>query len=234
MNLASEEKIQTTLRWQAEMLDLVPAMVCDLENRITFWNQTVEQFYGYSREEALGCLAQELLQTQFPQPLPEIIAELRRTGIWEGELIQVRRDGTQVVIAGYWVLHKDKQGQPVSILKINTDLTKLKKVEAAFYTAHARNLHILSNMAEAFLIFDRDWCYVYVNRAGLAQARQPSEALLGRRVWEVFPEVVGTEVQQQWEQVMLERTPVNFEYYYAPLRPGLNIGFIPPWKGLPC
>jgi PAS domain-containing protein len=66
-----------------------------------------------------------------------------------------------VVIAGYWVLHKDQQGQPVSILKLNTDLTKLKKVEAALHTAHARNLHILGNMAEAFLIFDRDWRCLY-------------------------------------------------------------------------
>jgi PAS domain S-box-containing protein len=90
MKPASEEEIQATLRWQAEILDLVPAIVCDLENRITFWNRTVEQFYGYSREEVLGCLAQELLQTQFPQPLPEIITELRRTGSWEGELIQIR------------------------------------------------------------------------------------------------------------------------------------------------
>ena len=53
-------------------------MVRDADNRSLLWSAGCERLYGYSREEALGKNAHELLKTEFPQPLGEISAELEK------------------------------------------------------------------------------------------------------------------------------------------------------------
>jgi PAS domain S-box-containing protein len=46
-----------------ELFDLANAMAWDMGGRITFWNRGAEEFYGWTKEEALGAAAHELLRT---------------------------------------------------------------------------------------------------------------------------------------------------------------------------
>ena len=118
------------------MLELAPVLVRDLEDRIVLWTRGLERFYGYSKEEALESISHVLLRTQFPQSLAHIKATLFQTGVWEGELIRYRRDGTQVSVSSQWVLHRDHQGRPIRVVETNTDVTNLKAAEA-----HVRQLN---------------------------------------------------------------------------------------------
>src|SRR5271166_7167102 len=56
-----------------------------------------EEQFGWTREEALGKISHQLLETSFPAPLDQIRAELLRTGRWEGEFVHRKRDGERVV-----------------------------------------------------------------------------------------------------------------------------------------
>jgi PAS domain-containing protein len=48
---------------------------------------------------------------------------------------------------------------------------------------------ILESITDAFVAFDRDWRYTYVNRAAAQILHKTPEELLGKQVWnEVFPE----------------------------------------------
>ena len=87
-------------------------LVRDLDDRIVFWNHGAEETYGWTEKEALGKVADELLQTQFPKPLHDIKAELLLSGRWEGELVQRTRDSTRIVVASRWALKKDQEGKP--------------------------------------------------------------------------------------------------------------------------
>src|SRR5438874_12171683 len=85
---------------------------------ITSWNQGAERLYGFSRNEALGRQAADLLGSQYLMPLEQIEDALRRTGNWEGELRQRRKDGTQIVVAGRWGSHTDAR-QQLALVEIN-------------------------------------------------------------------------------------------------------------------
>jgi PAS domain S-box-containing protein len=87
------------------------------EGRISFWNRCAEELYGWRKEEAIGKLSHDLLQTQFPEPLEEIQAELIRSGRWEGRLVHATRDGRRVVVKSRWIL--DVKEQPETVVEIN-------------------------------------------------------------------------------------------------------------------
>jgi PAS domain S-box-containing protein len=105
-------------------------LIFGLDGRITIWNQGCERLYGYSREEALGRIAHQLLGTVFPMPLAEIKAQLLRTGAWDGELSHVKRDGERITVASRWVLHRNETGEPSAILEANNDISERTRAEA--------------------------------------------------------------------------------------------------------
>lgn len=123
------EKQAEVLRENAELLDLANILVRDIENRIILWNKGAERMYGWKKEEALGKISHQLLQTHFPQPLEQIEETLRQRGQWEGELEHRRRDGTVVFVASLWVLHRDAAGGAEAILEVNNDVTERRRIE---------------------------------------------------------------------------------------------------------
>ena len=125
------------LREQAQLLDLAhdAIMVRDLDGRIIFWNQGAAERYGWSKQEAVGRITHHILQTEFPQTLEEIMAELQREGFWEGELEHSRRDGRRIVVASRWVLQR-RDDQSEAVMEINNDITERKRAEESLRKAH--------------------------------------------------------------------------------------------------
>jgi len=123
---------EQTIREQAALLDIATdaIFVQDLENRISFWNKGAERLYGWLTQEALGRNVYELLHAQ---PVGEISVSqenLIAYGEWQGELRQIDKNGKQIIVASRWTLVRDAQGNPKSILVVNTGITEKKKLEA--------------------------------------------------------------------------------------------------------
>jgi PAS domain S-box-containing protein len=117
---------------QAELLELTQdaILVRDLRtSAVTYWNRGAALLYGYSRAEARGQITHTLLRTIFPQPLALVDQALLRDGYWEGELVHTCQDGRQVVVSSRQAVQRDRQGRPVAILEINTDITQRKQAE---------------------------------------------------------------------------------------------------------
>ena len=131
---ASELERQETdarLREQATLLDKArdAILVRDLNHNILYWNQSAERFYGWRADEALGRSVRDLLYHN-PAPFDAACEKLMATGEWTGELEQVTKAGAMVTISGHWSLVRDEEGNPHSVLAINSDITERKKVEA--------------------------------------------------------------------------------------------------------
>jgi PAS domain S-box-containing protein len=70
---------------------------------------------------------------------------------------------------------------------------------------------MLDSLNEAFVLLDRDWKFLYVNRACEDYYQEKRENLLGRTLWEKFPHTLGTDVERQFRIAMEQRKPVEFE-----------------------
>lgn len=109
-------------RQQASLLDLAfdAIFVWRLDGDIERWNRGAERQYGYTAAEALGRSSHELLRTEFPVPLEQMLAQVRQQGLWRGELVHCTKAGARVrVEAVLQVL----PGDPDRVLEIARDMT---------------------------------------------------------------------------------------------------------------
>ena len=75
---------------------------------------------------------------------------------------------------------------------------------------------ILESITDAFFALDPDWRFRYVNAAAERLLRRPRAALLGRRLWDLYPDAVGTDFYEQYHRALREQVTVQFEAFYAP------------------
>ena len=139
-DITERRQVEQVLAERALLLDLSndAILVRDGADRITYWNKSASELYGYSREEAVGRVTHELLHTEFPERLELISEQLHRDSRWSGELVHRRKDGTQIVVISRWVLHRDGRGNRKNILETNNDITLQKQREEALRESENR------------------------------------------------------------------------------------------------
>jgi PAS domain S-box-containing protein len=144
-------QVERTLSQQAKLLSVTydSMIVVDLNGMITYWNHGSVVRYGWSSDEAMGQDVDELLKTEFSRPRDEIMAAVLAVGRWEGELIHTTRDGRRIVVSSRWVLQRAADGQPISILQTNNDITDRKRVEETLEKSNAQ-LEASNKELEAF------------------------------------------------------------------------------------
>jgi PAS domain S-box-containing protein len=94
------------------------------------------------------------------------------------------------------------------------DWTRRKLDEEALRQAEARCASALESTTDAFFAVDRAWRLIRVNQQAERLWLRRREDILGRNLWEVFPEAVGGPFYRMYEQVMCTGAPAHLEEFY--------------------
>jgi PAS domain S-box-containing protein len=96
----------------------------------------------------------------------------------------------------------------------------LNEAEAARGEATAareRLAAVFARISDGVIALDREWRYTYVNeQAALLLNRRSPADLLGRHIWEEYPEGVDQPFARAYRRAMEEQRPVTVEEYYEP------------------
>ena len=58
----------------------------------------------------------------------------------------------------------------------------------------------VEHMADGLYVLEREWRFKYLNRSVEAFVKRQRESLLGRVIWEAFPELLGTDVERAFRR----------------------------------
>ncbi|MEH2135310.1 ATP-binding protein [Nostoc sp.] len=88
------------------------------------------------------------------------------------------------------------------------------RIEAEVAKAHLET--VLAGIQDQFYVLDREWRYTFVNDRLADVVGIQKKDLLGRSLWEVFPDLVKTEFYTQVHRAIAQQIVVRFEYFHAP------------------
>ena len=226
-DITERKKAEEDITQQARLLNLSydAILIRDYMDRITYWNLGAQEIYGYTEEEALGCIPHELLKTEFSKPLEEVYETLYRDGRWVGELIHTRKNGQKITVATRWILDQDARGNLISILETNSDITERKNAEAKLrYTlenleslvkkrteelekayhslkeSEEKYRNIIETTNEGILVIDSELKITYVNKHMTEMLGYSQEEIMGKSLSNFFDEEGKVIIQQNMKK----------------------------------
>ena len=73
---------------------------------------------------------------------------------------------------------------------------------------------VLRSISDGFIALDRDWRYTTVNDRACESMGMSRDEILGRRIWDLYPDTVGTPFEAELRRAVVEQKPSVFEYLY--------------------
>jgi PAS domain S-box-containing protein len=226
MNDVSDDRArEERLTYLAGLLDNTEDAIVALDSEwyVTVWNKGAERMYGWTAEEVLGRHTLEVAKLDISDAeRAEFRLAATEHGRARAEVVVNRKDGTTIPVELITVALRDTRGEVTGFLGIHRDITERKRAEQALREAQRQSETMLESITDAFVAVDRDWCYTYVNERGLDRLRAwkgqelTLEAILGKSMWTLFPDAIGTEVEVRLREAMNAPGPVEFELYFPP------------------
>ncbi|MEH2135099.1 GAF domain-containing protein [Nostoc sp.] len=107
-----------------------------------------------------------------------------------------------------------------------------EKLMAQKQAARTRTNNLLESITDGFFALDKKWRFTYINGQAERLLQKNQNELLGKNIWEVFPEIIGTTFYREYHKAILEQVSVEFEEFYPPLNCWLQVHGYPAKDGL--
>lgn len=209
----------------------------------TYLNQACAAIHGYSDPtELLG----KTWRVLYDEPDAAYLAQtafsaLAQHGSWTGEMIGKRHNGEKF----YQELLLTALGQGSAVCTIR-DVTSRKLIEAdrlqllaqerqartEAEAAQALVTNILESISDAFLTLDHDWRFTYLNQRAEQLLQRSKRELIGKNVWQEFPEAANLPFYSQYHYAVAAQKSVEFEEFYPPLNTWFAVHAYPVQEGL--
>ena len=193
-------------------------------------NNAALKAYGYARQELLSLKIDALREPQTHALIAEQMEQADKEGILF-ETMHRRQDGSCFPVeisAQSTVIGNEKV-----ILSIIRDITQRKHTEKALSAANKRIADILESITDAFVAFDQEWRYTYVNEEAARLLQKSRQELLGKQLWQdIFPASVDNIFYREFHRAVAEQVPIEFVAFSEALNIWVEVHLYPSAEGL--
>jgi len=187
----------------------------DKDWRFIYINRKAIEYTEKSPKDVLGKTIWEIFPSIVGTPLETFYRKAmrsRKPSIFKN---------TSVVASGEkFELHAYPMEEGLTI--IGQNITERERAEEALRESQARTATILEGIADTFYSLDDQWRFTMVNPAAeKAPFGRPASELLGRVIWDLYPNLKGTQIHRYYlksaEKHTLEhyeaQSPLNSQWY---------------------
>jgi PAS domain S-box-containing protein/putative nucleotidyltransferase with HDIG domain len=115
---------------------------------------------------------------------------------------------------------------------IAVDELELRRKEQLAQRAAARVIETLESVTDAFYSLDHAWRFTYLNPRAEQLLKRSRQALVGKVLWNEFPETKGSLLEGEYRHAMLTMQSRHFEFFYPPLATTFEVRAYPSTSGL--
>ena len=232
----AEQKLERSRALQrvAGRIGRVGGWAADLDNDEVFWSPEIFDIVEWEGEEA-----PPLSETLALYPaghrgrLEAALQSCAADGVpFDLELELTTYGGRRLQVRAAGEAERDQSGRIRRLVGAFQDISEHKRLEAQRQQLAERLESTLANMSDAFLLVDREWRVVYLNRSAEQLVGQSREHLLGRVLWDEFPALDDTIAGEHYRHAMETGESVHFELYYEPLENWFEVNAYPSEEGL--
>jgi PAS domain S-box-containing protein len=112
------------------------------------------------------------------------------------------------------------------------DITREKQAEQEVLKALEEKNIILESIGDGFYALDKNWIVNYWNKEAEIMLNCPKDTILGRVLWDVFPDIVGTEFHHNYHKAVEQNAIQHFEFYYERDKAWFEVTAYPSASGL--
>jgi PAS domain S-box-containing protein len=185
------------------------------DNKFT-WNETYSELFGRTPEE--GSSSRWFVEHIHPDDRARIKAQVRQAIKSEYnrfimEYRFLRRDGGYADIYDRALIARDESGKARRIVGAQLDITERKRAEENLSASKKQIETVLGSITDMYVSYDKDWRYIDLNPAAERAIGRTKDELLGKVLWEVFPQLRASEIYNGYLLVESTRKPAHFESY---------------------
>ncbi|HEY6872706.1 MAG TPA: PAS domain S-box protein [Geobacteraceae bacterium] len=188
------------------------------DGRFVEVNEAFLRVFGYRREEVIGRTSLELDIWETPEVRAGIIKTLQESGRVHGVEVKFRDKAGKLSVGIYSAGIVEIKGAQY-LLSLQTDITARKRAEEALQDSNRQVTSILESITDAFVAVDSAWRFTYLNGQAELLLHRSRNELIGKSLWDEYPDAVGTTLFEQLCKAMAERFATEFEVYYP--QPGI-------------
>jgi PAS domain S-box-containing protein len=152
-----------------------------LDFKVIEWNPAAEIVFGYSKEEATGKHATELI---LPEEIKEVINGIFRDLISEkggtrSTNENITKDGRQIICDWYNTTLKDADGKVVGVASLVHDITERKRAEEALRDSQEKYRTMLENIEDGYYEADLQGNFTFFNESMCRILGYTAEEMMG-------------------------------------------------------
>ncbi len=174
------------------------------------------EFYTGEHKANIAAAVKRLIETGEPFDLELFII----TGQGNSKWIRCIGDSERV------------NGKCVKIFGSYQDIHQRKSAEINLKETFYERNTILESIGDAFFAVDRDWIVTYWNKEAEKILNTPKEKIIGKGLWNVFPDAVGLKFYTEYHKAFETGQIVQFEEYYPPTNSWFEVSAYPSKSGL--
>jgi diguanylate cyclase (GGDEF)-like protein/PAS domain S-box-containing protein len=216
----SEEKYRNILKNIEESYYEV-----DLAGNLTFFNDSMCQTMGYTREELMGMNNRGYTNKENAEKLFQAFNEIYRTGksgsVADYEII--RKDGANRYVGTSISLRKDSSGKPIGFSGIIRDTTERKRAEEALRKSEERYRTLVEKASDIVLRTDDTGHFTFVNPAALRIMGYEEKELIGRDYLTLYRPDMREEAMKFFGLQFVKGIPNTYSEYPFIVKDGREI-----------